>query len=534
MATKLYRERNPMPSPPSEISVLIVGAGPTGLTLACDLARRQVDFRLIDKAPAYFVGSRGKGLQPRSLEVFDDLGIVDRLLSVGRFHLPFRAYDGTTILGDRDLHEGHHPTPAVPYASPLIVPQWRVEEALRQLLSTHGKQVELATELVGIEQDEKGVTATLRTESGQATVRCQYLVAADGGRSFVRKFLRFGFAGETWQDARLYVGDVRVEGLDRDHWHSWSQHPDGWLALCPLPSTDAFQLQAGIPPGFDESPSLENFQRIVNERTGRSDLKLYDPTWLSLYRVNIRMVDQYRKGRVFLAGDAAHVHPPTGGQGMNTGIQDAYNLGWKLGLVLRGAPASLLDTYEEERLPVAASVLGLSTRLSLEFRERGNQLSRDPDTLQLGIQYRQSSLSLQQSGSPLSLQPGDRAPDAPLLDAKSNRVRLFDLLRGPHFTLLILGATNGAGRDWFGERYREQVRLYAIGPEAMSPERWGAGQSSWLFREQGGHLSQTYGVNNRALVLIRPDGYIGWSGDDHSLFSAERYLDRILGTVNGG
>jgi 2-polyprenyl-6-methoxyphenol hydroxylase-like FAD-dependent oxidoreductase len=521
-----------MPLPPSETSILIVGAGPTGLTLACDLARRQVDFRLIDKASAYFAGSRGKGLQPRSLEVLDDLGIVERVLSVGRFHLPFRAYAGATILGDRDLHEGHHPTPAVPYASPLIVPQWRVEEALRELLQTSGKQVELATELVGIEQEENGVTATLQKEGDQKTIRCQYLVAADGGRSFVRKFLRFGFAGETWQDARLFVGDVRVDGLDRDHWHSWSQHPDGWLALCPLPSTEAFQFQAGIPPGFDEVPSLDNFQRIVDERTGRSDLRLYEPTWLSLYRVNIRMVDQYRKGRVFLAGDAAHVHPPTGGQGMNTGIQDAYNLGWKLGLVLRGAPASLLDTYEEERLPVAASVLGITTRLSLEFRERGNQLSRDPETLQLGLQYRNSSLSPQPSGSPLSLQPGDRAPDAPLLDPKGNRIRLFDLLRGPQFTLLILGTTDVAGRDRFGERYREKVHLYAICPEATSPEPGEARPSSLLFREEGGHLSQAYGVKDRALVLIRPDGYIGWSGDEHSLLSAARYLDSILGTAD--
>lgn len=512
---------------PSEPSVLIVGAGPTGLTLACDLARRQVNFRLIDKASAYFAGSRGKGLQPRSLEVLDDLGIVDRVLSAGRFHLPFRAYDGVTILGDRDLHEGRHPTPAMPYASSLIIPQWRTEEALRQLLHTHGKQVELATELVGIEQDENGVTALLRKQDGPEEVRCQYLVAADGGRSFVRKFLNFSFAGETWEDARLYVGDVRVDGLDRDHWHTWPKHPDGWLALCPLPSTEAFQLQAGIPPGFDEVPSLENFQRIVNERTGRSDLRLYDPTWLSLYRVNIRMVDQYRKGRVFLAGDAAHVHPPTGGQGMNTGIQDAYNLGWKLGCVLRGAHASLLDTYEEERLPVAASVLGITTRLSLEFRERGNQLSRDPETLQLGIHYRSSSLSPQQTASPLSLQPGDRAPDAPLLDTKNNRLRLFDLLRGPQFTLLILGATDVEGRDRFSKRYQENVHIYAICPQPFE-----APESSVIFREEGEHFSQSYGVKDRALVLIRPDGYIGWSGEYHSLPSAEHYLDSILGTMD--
>ena len=139
----------------SEVSVLIVGAGPTGLTLACDLARRNVDFRLVDKSPAYFVGSRGKGLQPRTLEVLDDLGVVDRILGQGRFHLPFRGYEGTAII-DHDLYEGHNPTPSVPYASPLIIPQWRVEETLRQLLHDSGKEVELQSELVWIDTIRNG------------------------------------------------------------------------------------------------------------------------------------------------------------------------------------------------------------------------------------------------------------------------------------------------------------------------------------------------------------------------------------------
>ena len=502
--------------------MLIIGAGPTGLTLACDLARRNVEFRLVDKASTYFAGSRGKGLQPRTLEVLDDLGVIDRILSCGRFHLPFRAYDGAKILGDRDLHEGRHPTPDVPYASSLIIPQWRVEETLRSLLRTNGQQVELATELVYIQQDENKVTAMLQTEDGQEQVRCKYLVAADGGRSFVRKLMKFGFEGETWEDARLFIGDVRVDGLDRDHWHSWPKHPNGWLALCPLPSTDVFQFQAEIPSDFDEEPSLDSFQRIVHERTGRSDLKLDNPTWLSLYRVNIRMVDRYRMGRVFLAGDAAHVHSPTGGQGMNTGIQDSYNLGWKLGLVLGGANASLLDTYEEERLPVAASMLGITTRLSREFRETGNQLPRTPETLQLGINYRNSSLSKHQGVPPLSIAAGDRAPDAPLIDSRGNSKRLFDLFRGPRFTLLFVGATDVEELRHLGERNKENLGLYAI---SRGPVLSGAGV---VFFEDGGHLSRAYGATDRALVLIRPDGYIGWLGEGDSFPSAESYLNDIL------
>ncbi len=134
-----------------DIAALIVGAGPTGLTLACDLARRGLSFRIVDKAPQYFPGSRGKGLQPRSLEVLDDLGVVDQVLANGRFHLPFRGYDGATVIGDHDMHEGRVPTPDIPYASPLIIPQWRVEEILRNRLAEYGGRVELATELIGFE-----------------------------------------------------------------------------------------------------------------------------------------------------------------------------------------------------------------------------------------------------------------------------------------------------------------------------------------------------------------------------------------------
>ena len=227
------------------------------------------------------------------------------------------------------MHEGRHPTPDVPYASPLIIPQWRVEEILRKRLAALGSQVELATELIDLIQDEEIVTATLLRDGLARQVAAQYVVAADGGRSFLRKHLNVGFEGESWKDERMLVGDVQVDILDRDHWHSWPKHKDGWVALCPLPSTNAFQFQGQISPQEPDEPSLARFQQIIDTRTGRSDIRLHDATWLSLYRANVRMVDRYRVGRIFLAGDAAHVHSPAGGQGMNTGMQDGYNLGWK-------------------------------------------------------------------------------------------------------------------------------------------------------------------------------------------------------------
>jgi 2-polyprenyl-6-methoxyphenol hydroxylase-like FAD-dependent oxidoreductase len=509
----------------AEISVLIVGAGPTGLTLACELARRGVDFRIVDKAPAYFRGSRGKGLQPRSLEVFHDLGVVEKILENGRLHLPFRFYDGTTVLGDHDMHEGRHATPDIPYASPLIIPQWRVEEILRGRLSELGGKVELATELVALEQGTEIVTATVQNADQRDQLRARYVVAADGGRSFVRKHLNVGFEGETWKDERMLVGDVHVDALDRDHWHSWLKHKAGGVALCPLPSTDTFQFQAQVPPDMETEPTLELFQSIIDERTGRDDLKLYDPTWLSLYRVNVRMVDQYRIGRVFLAGDAAHVHSPAGGQGMNTGIQDAYNLAWKLSAVLHGADAALLDTYEEERLPIAASILGITTRLHRRAMVDDSQvIKRGPETLQLELNYRQCSLSEQQDPPATPLHAGDRAPDAPLRDATGRDVSLFDMFRGPRFTLLSFTVHDREGLEKVSRKYERELQTYTV--DRNAPDR--PASDTALF-DVHGHASSAYGGENGALFLIRPDGYVGFIGSDKSMGAIDAYLERIHG-----
>ncbi|WP_211305362.1 FAD-dependent monooxygenase, partial [Crossiella equi] len=224
-------------------SVLIVGAGPTGLTLALDLARRGVLFRLVDAAPSAFTGSRGKGLQPRSLEVFEDLGVLDALLVHGGPYPSMRTYQDNGVVSDRALGEHIEPTPAVPHPNPLMVPQWRTETLLREHLADLGGTVEFGTRLTGFTQDADGVTATLASPYGNETVRADYLVGADGGRSTVRKTLDVSFLGETYDTQRMLVGDVRLTGLDRDFWHMWpAPGMLGGLALCPLAGTDTFQL----------------------------------------------------------------------------------------------------------------------------------------------------------------------------------------------------------------------------------------------------------------------------------------------------
>jgi 2-polyprenyl-6-methoxyphenol hydroxylase-like FAD-dependent oxidoreductase len=272
-------EENEM-SKAKDASALIVGAGPTGLVLACSLARGGIAFRLIDAAPAPFAGSRAKGMQPRSLEAFDDFGVVDEALSSGRFHLPFRYYDGKGGYLDQDLHEGRAPSPDRPYASSLLIPQWRTEAILRNRLRSLGGEPGYGTQLVGFTQSDDGIVATLSRDGAAETFHVDWLVGCDGGRSAMRHALGVNFLGETIEAHRMLVGDVRASGLDRDHWHAW-RNDDGFLAMAPLPASDVFQLQTSIGPQESSEPSLARFQEIVDARTGRTDIRLSAPTWMS-------------------------------------------------------------------------------------------------------------------------------------------------------------------------------------------------------------------------------------------------------------
>jgi len=257
----------------------------------------------------------------------------------------------------------------------------------------------------------------------------------------------------------------------------------------------------------------------VEKALGPGTIRIRRATWISLYRPHVRMVDRYRVGRVFLAGDAAHVHPPTGGQGLNTGVQDAYNLGWKLAHVLAGAPDSLLDTYESERLPIAASVLNLSKRLLLSFSVR-----RGSDTKQLDLHYRNSSLSQELRAKPGRLLAGDRAPDARCLDHTGQERRLFDVFRGPHVTVLWFGnhpidIIAAATSRWSGPSLRS-MKLVPGNVASSSPHE---------LSDPSGRAHTSYGITGSACVIVRPDGYIGLISDAISMEELEAYLDDYIG-----
>ncbi len=455
-----------------ETSVLVVGAGPTGLALACDLARRGVRALVVERAPALFPGSRGKGLQPRTMEVFDDLGVAGAVLAAGGPIPVGMVWREGRRQGEHRMFDAPEPTESAPYAEARMLPQWRTQEILLVRLRELGGDVAFGTAVTGLTQDAERVTAELSTGT---RVRAAYAVAADGGRSTLRRALGITMTGETVDPNPILVADIRVSALDRDNWHLFPAADDSGLytAICPLPGTADFQLTAQFPAGTAPDLSLSGIRDLVAARTHLRADDVTEVRWSSDFRPRAALADRFREGRVLLAGDAAHVHSPAGGQGLNTSVQDAYNLGWKLGAVLRhGAPEALLDTYEEERRPNAAAMLGLSTRI-----HRGEE-RRGAATRQLGIGYREASLAVEtRTGLPQqALRAGDRAPDGPC-----GAGTLFDAFRGPHFTLL------------------------AVGTDTALPPLEGA--------EVRAHRVPAYAPYGTGLFLVRPDGYVGWAGE---------------------
>ncbi|MEU6829731.1 FAD-dependent monooxygenase [Nocardia beijingensis] len=464
--------------------VLVAGAGPTGLTLALDLARRDIPVRIVDKAATFFAGSRGDGIQPRTLEVFDDLGVLDAVLAEGMPTPVMRVHLGGEFVTERRMSEPVEPTPAVPYPNLWVLGQSRTEAVLRERLAEFGVRVELGTALTGFTQDHDGVTATLERDGTRETVRAAYLIGADGGKSTVRRTLGIPFEGSTDESLRMLLGDVRADALDHEfgYWFAAADEPMRGIALSPLPGGRQFQFAA--PLTGEAEPSLELLQEYVDRYCGRDDVILTDLTWVTVWRPNIRLARRFRDGRVFLAGDAAHAHPPTGGQGMNTGIQDAYNLGWKLAAALAGDD-TLLDSYEAERRTVAAAVLGLSSELLDKLVEgEEDAMERGPETQQLNISYRDPA-----ERAPLAV--GDRAPDAPVKDEAGRPVRLFDLFRGPHATGLSFGAQVEAG------------------PHAYTVVRPGQQVAGPHVVDVDGHAHAAYAATEGTRVLVRPDGYLG-------------------------
>jgi 2-polyprenyl-6-methoxyphenol hydroxylase-like FAD-dependent oxidoreductase len=521
--------------------ILVVGAGPTGLTMAAVLARFGVRARLIDRAlDPPEDRSRAIVLQARTLELFENLGIVDNVLEAGLM------VDAANVF----TRDGRHGSIRIrpewidsAYGRFVTLPQDETERILGELVVSSGVSIERGVELIALEPAEAATTAVLRHQAGRVErMTASWIVGCDGAHSAVRQLAGLPFDGSTYRDECL-LGDVEMRWGLPDHEVSICPSAEGVLLAFPLPGDHRFRvimIRPATAAPEERRLSPEEFGERVRSMTPRSsDGEL--PTvlrsrWLTRYRLHRRGVPAYRKGRSFVAGDAAHVHSPVGAQGMNTGIQDAYNLGWKLAWVARAEAAEwVLDTYQQERHPVGRRLLQttdrmfallagggptlrLLRRLAPTFGVRllatagfGQRVARFMS--QTAIRYRHSALCRDGATSvrlgPGAPHPGDRAPDA-ILD-RAGKQRLHALLHGPHVTLLLFAGESAELAMRCDELAGELTRTHGSLLSAVVLTRT-PGAAGYRRQDETGATHQRYGAVQGAIYLVRPDGYIAFRG----------------------
>lgn len=555
--------------PPVDPSVLVVGAGPVGLTLACELLRHGVPCRVIDLNDGPSLWSKSAVVHARTLEVFEAMGVADAALARGRRVHGISLFDGDKRLGHVGTYDLDSSFPFM-----LGLSQRDTELLLEAHLTELGGRVERRVELCQL----AGEIATLAHPDGRRElVRHTYLCACDGAHSTVRHALGVPFEGATYEETILQA-DVRIrwpfdvpddEGL-------FFVSPAGPLGALPVLAQDRYRLLVMLAPGEHADPTLPQFQRLLDER-GPAGCEVSDPAWMVTFRFHRRMVPRYRVGRVFLVGDAAHVHSPVGGQGMNAGIQDAFNLGWKLALVMKGrGDPRLLDSYHPERAPIAAAtlratdaatraatrVLGLKSPLARKLRDDVFGLvgklpfveSRVASLLGgVAVDYRDSPI-VGEHAAPLGApgaamapgiadwisfdrgpRPGERVADVDLDEPHDGRDRLHEVLRGTeHKLLLFAGKGEGAaGYAALGQvaaevdaRHGALVKTFVV--SAHGEQAAGLDWSGPILRDTGGALRQRFGARSECLYLIRPDGYVAYRCQPASGEHLLAYLATIL------
>ena len=510
--------------------VIIIGAGPTGLSLACQFIRYGVDFVIIDKKEGVTTYSKALGVHARTLEIYEQLGLAQKAVEQGAITGKVRLFEGGKVLNEVDLSnlgEGLSPYPYM-----LVLEQDKNERLLYDHMQSHGKDVLWQAELESFEQNESGVTARIKTASGEVqTIEANYLVGCDGPRSPVRHALGLSFEGSTFERL-FYVADVEIEWKYSHDALQLCMTDKSIVAFFPMKGEKRYRIVGSFPEGTKKEPDdflYEEIEQHIREEA-LIELEISNVRWFSVYKVHTRHVERFSKGRCFLAGDSAHVHTPAGGQGMNTGIQDAYNLAWKIAMVLRGkANEKILETYNEERLKNAKNLLETTDRM-FNFMAGTDWflnlirttifppvakyvLSIDavrkrffPLVSQIGINYRNKTLSEQNGDEAFEVKAGDRMPYF-LADGES----IYDRLREAKFHLLTFsdGASNyQTMRNEIESEYTHLIDYHVV---PLYPS-----------------VREIFGTDKPFNILLRPDNYIGFISSDTTSENLRAYLKHKL------
>ena len=498
-----------------DCQVLVVGAGPTGLVLAAQLLARGIDTRIVDKGDGPARESRAVSVHARTLELLDTMGLAETFIEHGHRGRRFRMYAGNRSLLNLDMTRN-----GSRYGFILNLAQSETERLLRTRVHQLGGTIEQRSELAGACERGDGVDATLRDAEGRETeIRAGYVVGCDGAHSRVRHELGLAFAGQPYA-GNFLLADVALDGVGSEDASHLFFRPDGRTLVCLPMARHRWRV---VMPNADERggrpPTFEEVQEQVGQRAPWP-ITVSDPGWLACFRCHLRSTTAYRRGRVLLAGDAAHIHTPAGGQGMNTGMMDAANLAWKLALVAGGDAAdALLDTYETERLPAGRNTLGFTNKI-FEWSTMRHPVKRAMrDVLvpaatalpavqsraarrlsQVSVSY-PASPPVQPDGGRREPKPGHRFPDVEVRTEKG-ATRLYRVLRGGRHVLLVSSAEARAALDPTG------------------PSR-----CPWLVNVVEGCAGTRDGF-----ALVRPDGILAARGSGKDIHQFTTYLRQLCGT----
>ena len=515
-----------------DTDVLVVGAGPTGLMLANQLVRRGVRVRIIDRHPGPSLQTRALGVQARTMEIYAKLGIVERALELGKRGTGANLWAQGRKMARVPLGEAGRSVTPYPYI--LILGQDDNERIMGDKLRDLGLSVEWNTELVAIEQRSDGVAATLKhPDGGGQTIQVAWVGGCDGARSTVRELNGITFPGAPYEHV-FFVADVEMTGTmveDEVNVYLWR---DGFHLLFPMRGQDHWRIVGILPPALRNTNDVQFETVLPSLRNEAGAVSIKSCSWFSTYRIHHRCASRFRDRRCFLLGDAAHIHSPVGAQGMNTGLQDAYNLAWKLALVVKAkADAALLDSYEEERLPVARRLLHTTDRafrlvvsdswlaglLRTKILARIAAFAMTLERLQklafrtvsqTGIEYRKSALSKSLEVLPDNApQSGDRFPWLRLkLRGDGSVEDMFQKFDDIGFDLIVFGQPSlpQGALD-----HGELLRVHLIPADPVNDTE--------LARARIPQLS---------FYLVRPDGHVGLSGARLDAAAVQRYLSENL------